>query len=90
MSWRGWSGVLYLAYVGSFLGYTGWSWLLARDPAAKIMPLAFLIPVEALLVGFIVLDETLNHWHWLGITAVAAGLIVHLFGSLWQARAKLG
>ncbi|MCF7530090.1 EamA family transporter [Neisseria lisongii] len=88
MTWHGWVGVSYLAYIGTFLGYTGWSWLLARHPAAKIMPLAFLIPVEALLVGFAILDETLNGWHWAGILAVAAGLLVHLFGGRWQIKSK--
>ena len=81
MSWRGWAGVLFLAYVATLVGYVGWGGLLSRHPASKITPLALLVPVIALVVARLLLNEQLNHWHWLGVAVVMAGLAVHVFGA---------
>ena len=89
LSWKGISGILFLAYVASLVGYTGWGALLARHPAGKITPFALLVPVVALLVGYIVLDERLGLWHWLGIAVVMGGLLLHLFGGRLSLRRKL-
>lgn len=80
LTWQGWAGVLYLAYVAGLLGYSGWGYLLSRYPAGQITPLALLVPVVALLVGFGILKETLTLWHWLGAMVMMAALMVHIFG----------
>lgn len=76
----GWLSVLYLAYVASLLGYAGWGDLLARYPASQVTPLALLVPVVALLTGYVMLGERLGTWHWVGIVMVMAGLMAHVFG----------
>lgn len=81
-SWKAWVGVLFLAYVSNLVGYTGWGALLARYPASKITPFAFLVPVIALLVGYFVLHERLGIWHGFGIVGVMCGLLLHMFGKL--------
>lgn len=80
LRWGGWLSVLYLAYIASLLGYAGWGDLLARYPASQVTPLALLVPVVALLTGFIFMGESLNRWHWAGIIVVMAALIIHVFG----------
>ncbi|WP_335583256.1 hypothetical protein [Moraxella bovoculi] len=54
MNWAGWASVLYLDYVASLLGYAGWGYLLSKHPASQVAPLALLVPVSALLVGFFI------------------------------------
>lgn len=80
LTWRGWMSVLYLSYVASLLGYGGWGYLLSKHPASQVAPLALLVPVIALLVGFVFLSEQLNFWHWAGVIVVMLALIVHVFG----------
>lgn len=76
----GWVSVLYLAYVASLFGYAGWGDLLSRYPASQVTPLALLVPVFALITGFVVLDERLGLWHWGGILVVMTALMIHVFG----------
>lgn len=84
LTWKGIVGILFLAYVASLVGYTGWGALLAKHPACRVTPFALLVPVIALLAGYLVLNERLAAWHWLGIVVVMAGLTLHIFGSKWR------
>ena len=43
--------------------------------------LRLIVPVIALVVARLLLNEQLNHWHWLGVAVVMAGLAVHVFGA---------
>ncbi|WP_107726681.1 EamA family transporter [Neisseria weaveri] len=84
LTWKGIVGILFLAYVASLVGYTGWGALLAKHPAGRVTPFALLVPVIALLAGYLVLNERLAAWHWLGIVVVMAGLTLHIFGGKWR------
>lgn len=84
LTWKGIVGILFLAYVASLVGYTGWGALLAKHPAGRVTPFALLVPVIALLAGYLILNERLAAWHWLGIVVVMAGLTLHIFGSKWR------
>ncbi|UYZ75376.1 EamA family transporter [Moraxella bovis] len=75
--------VMFLAYVASFVGYTGWGYLLARHSASKVTPFIMLVPVIALVVGYVALKERLILWHYVGILTVLFGLGVHLLGGRW-------
>lgn len=83
MTWRGWLGVLFLAYMAGLAGYAGWGSLLSRYPAGKITPLALFVPVIALMVAYLVLNEPLNTWHWTGSLVVMGALVVQVFGGKW-------
>lgn len=80
ISLHGILAVMFLAYGASYVGYTGWGYLLARHSASKVTPFIMLVPVIALVVGFLVLKETLIMWHYMGIMTVLLGLGVHLMG----------
>ncbi|MCS4532745.1 EamA family transporter [Neisseria montereyensis] len=86
LTWKGISGVLFIAYVSSLVGYTGWGALLAKHPAGKVTPFALLVPVVALLAGYLVLNERLGLWHWLGIVTVISGLLWHVSGGRWRTK----
>lgn len=80
LTYQGIIGFLFLAYVASLIGYSGFGFLLARHSASKVSPFIMLVPVLALLFGFIFLKEQLGIWHWVGIMTVLVGLSVHLLG----------
>lgn len=80
LTYQGIIGFLFLAYVASLIGYSGFGFLLARHSASKVSPFIMLVPVLALLFGFIFLKEQLGIWHWVGIMTVLLGLSVHLLG----------
>lgn len=79
-SHKGILSAIFLAYFASYIGYTGWGHLLARYSASKVVPFIMLVPVLALIVGWLVLKEQLVFWHYVGIMVVLIGLGVHLMG----------
>lgn len=80
LTWQGWLSIAFLAYISNLIAYTGWGSLLARYPASKVTPFALAVPAIALLVGYVVLNERLLPWHWLGIVIVMIGLLIHVLG----------
>lgn len=80
MSWKAWVGVAFLAYAASLIGYVCWGKLLADYPAAKVTPLALLVPVVSLIVAWLWLNESLNMWHWAGIMLMMLGLCIQVLG----------
>ena len=62
---------LYLAIVGSLVGFTAYAWLLRNAPISKVVTHQYVNPLVAILLGALVLDEQLT----LAI-AVGAALIV--------------
>jgi drug/metabolite transporter (DMT)-like permease len=68
------NGLLALAYlvvVGSFIGYTSYIYAIAKLPLSLISTYAYINPVIALFLGWIVLDEKLDFQ-----TAIAAAVII--------------
>lgn len=88
LTWRGILGFTFLAYVASFVGYSAFGSLLARYPANKVSPFILLVPVLALIVGYLFLNEKLGVWHIFGIIAVMGGLLLHVFGGQWWLKSR--
>jgi O-acetylserine/cysteine efflux transporter len=79
----GWPAALSLAfivYVSTHVGYTLWSWLLARHPASAITPFALLVPVIGMLSSALLLQEALPAWKLEAAGLVLTGLTVTVFG----------
>ena len=70
----GLGAVVYLATVGSWIGFTAYVWLLANVPAAKAVTYAYVNPVIALLLGWWFLDEPLTPAILAGCAIVIAGV----------------
>jgi len=49
---RGWLAVLYLAFFGSLVGLSAYTWLLHHAPPARVGTYAFVNPLVALLLGW--------------------------------------
>ena len=79
----GWPAALSLAfivYVSTHVGYTLWSWLLARHPASAITPFALLVPVIGMISSALFLHEALPAWKLEAAGLVLTGLTVTVFG----------
>ena len=55
-----WTGVAYLAFAVSSLGYLLWYWALARGGIARIGTLQFLQPVASLVLAVLILGEPMT------------------------------
>jgi drug/metabolite transporter (DMT)-like permease len=64
-------GLAYLIVIGSWVAFSAYSWLLQNAPLSKVATYAYVNPVVAILLGWLVLDEVVT-W----ITVVAAAIIV--------------
>lgn len=82
-----WGVVLWQAVGNSLFGYAVWGWLLARYPAATVVPMALLVPVFGMASSAWLLGEPLPGWKLLAAGLVMAGLALNL---LWpRLRAQL-
>jgi drug/metabolite transporter (DMT)-like permease len=71
ISLESWLGLAYLVGVGSLLGYTAYMWLLRMAPTSLVGTYAYVNPVVAVLLGTLLLGESLT-WR----TLVGGGIIV--------------
>ena len=75
-----WAVVLWQSVGNSLFGYAVWGWLLARHPAATVVPMALLVPVFGMATSAWMLAEPLPAWKLLAAALVMAGLALNL---LW-------
>lgn len=57
VSWRHWGAVAYLVVAGSMIGFTAYVWLLRNASASKVATYAYVNPMVAVLLGWLLLDE---------------------------------
>jgi drug/metabolite transporter (DMT)-like permease len=68
------AALLYLILVGSAMAFTAFVWLLRHAPASKVMTYAYVNPVVAAFLGWIVLRERLDAWSLAGMVIIVAGV----------------
>jgi putative membrane protein PagO len=68
--------ILYLALAGSILTFVSYYWLLKRIKAVYLSLTSFINPIVAVILGAIVLGETLDTSFALGASCVLAGILV--------------
>lgn len=71
----------FIVYVSTHVGYSLWSWLLARHAASAITPFALLVPVFGMLSSALLLGEPLPGWKLEAAGLVLTGLTVTVFGA---------
>jgi drug/metabolite transporter (DMT)-like permease len=57
VSVRSWIAFVYLVFVGSLAGFSAFVWLMKHCPPAKVATYAYVNPVVAVLLGWLILDE---------------------------------
>jgi drug/metabolite transporter (DMT)-like permease len=73
---RGVGAVLYLVVGGSWIGYTSYIWLLRHAPSSKVSTYAYVNPVVAVFLGWLVLHEAIDRYILLGSAIVIASVIL--------------
>lgn len=72
----GLGAVAYLIVCGSLIGYTAYTWLLAHVPTSKMSTYAYVNPVVAVFLGWLVLHESVNRYILTGSAIVIASVIL--------------
>jgi drug/metabolite transporter (DMT)-like permease len=84
--------IVYLALMGSAIGFPLYFYLLKSLSAERVALIALITPVTALLVGAYFNDEIISTRVWLGTALIIAGLAIYEYGKhlpfakKWQIR----
>lgn len=73
---RGIAAVLYLVVGGSWIGYTSYIWLLRHAPSSKVSTYAYVNPVVAVFLGWLVLHEAIDRYILIGSGIIVASVIM--------------
>jgi probable blue pigment (indigoidine) exporter len=69
-------GLIYLVLISGIVAYAVWFWGLERLSASAVTFLTLLNPVTAAALGWVVLDQRLNHWQLLGAVIVLVSVVL--------------
>jgi drug/metabolite transporter (DMT)-like permease len=64
----------YLIVFGSWVAFTAYAWLLQNAPLSKVATYAYVNPVVAIVLGTVILDETVTWVTLLGATVIVASV----------------
>jgi len=73
---RGISAVLYLVVCGSWIGYTAYIWLLEHVPTSKVSTYAYVNPVVAVFLGWLILHERVDRFILAGSAIVVVSVVL--------------
>ena len=83
ISGTSWFGIGYLIVVGSLVGFTTYAWLLTVAPIGRIATYAYVNPVVAVFLGWLILGEPLSIR-----TVIASAVIVGAVALIVTARGR--
>lgn len=81
-----WVTILYLAVLGSVAAFSLYLWLLRRIDVTVVSYQTFIIPILAVLLGWLLLDETLAPRTGLGAALILGGIAVATFHTASRGR----
>jgi len=73
---RGLGAVCYLVVCGSWIGYTAYIWLLEHVPTSKVSTYAYVNPVVAVFLGWLILHERVDRFILIGSAVVVLSVIL--------------
>lgn len=79
------AALAYLVVIGSWVGYSAYAWLLQNAPLSKVATYAYVNPVVAIFLGWVILDERVT-----AVTIVAASVIVASVALVVRSEASSG
>ena len=83
-----WAAIVYLAVVGSGLGFTAYTWLLAHEPANRVSSYAFVNPVVAVALGTALGGEPLTKTMGAAICLILGGVALSMLGARGKEAAE--
>lgn len=76
ISWNVVAAILYLITFGSLIGYMSYVWLLSVRPPAQVGTYAYVNPLVAVLLGWLIVDEQIT-WHQvIALSIILTGVII--------------
>ena len=75
-TFRGVAAILYLVVFGSWIGYTAFIWLLQHVPTSKVSTYAYVNPVVAVFLGWLVLHERIDRYIVMGSAIIVASVVL--------------
>ncbi|MEE9431296.1 MAG: EamA family transporter [Melioribacteraceae bacterium] len=78
--------MLYLVFIGSLLGYTSYIYAISKLPVSFVTTYAYVNPVIALLLGWMVLDERINFTLIIAMLIILAGVALVQFGNFKKVK----
>ncbi len=75
-TYRGVGAILYLVVCGSWIGYTAYIWLLQHVPTSKVSTYAYVNPVVAVFLGWLVLHERIDRYIAIGSAIIIASVVL--------------
>ena len=76
VSWQSWVSYLYLIVFGSIIAFSAYVWLLKVSTAARISTYAYVNPVVALLLGWLVAGETMSTRAMIAAAMIIAAVVI--------------
>jgi drug/metabolite transporter (DMT)-like permease len=73
---RGLGATLYLVVCGSWIGYTAYIWLIEHVPTSKVSTYAYVNPVVAVFLGWLILHERVDKFILTGSAIVVLSVIL--------------
>lgn len=73
---RGLGAVMYLVVCGSWIGYIAYIWLIEHVPTSKVSTYAYVNPVVAVFLGWLILHESVDRFILAGSTIVVVSVIL--------------
>ncbi|MCU1295878.1 MAG: EamA family transporter [Acidobacteriaceae bacterium] len=73
---KGIGAVAYLIVCGSWIGYTAYIWLLGHVPTAKVSTYAYVNPVVAVFLGWLVLHERIDRYIVMGSAIIVTAVVL--------------
>lgn len=71
---RGVSAIVYLVIFGSWVGFTAYIWLLEHVPTPKVATYAYVNPVVAVFLGWLILSERIDVYIAIGTIIIVAAV----------------
>jgi drug/metabolite transporter (DMT)-like permease len=68
--------LVYLIVMGSLIAYMAYMWLLSVRPASLVGTYAYVNPVVAVFLGWLVADESISLQRVIGLLVIIAGLVI--------------
>jgi len=72
----GWVALAFLIICGSLLGFNAFTFLMSRVPAAKVATYAYVNPMIAVALGWLLFDETITMRTVLGAGVILGGVVL--------------
>jgi len=75
-TFRGVGAIFYLVICGSWIGYTAYIWLLQHVPTSQVSSYAYVNPVVAMFLGWLVLHERIDRYILMGSAIIVASVVL--------------